>query len=127
MPSIDIITHDDLAALLNRRTGVVVAEVLPESSWSAAHIPSAIHMPLAEVEAVAARVLTNKDTDVVLYCASETCQNSHIAARKLADLGYTHVHVFAGGKAAWKAAGLPLETNNVDAAAPNTDQLESTT
>jgi rhodanese-related sulfurtransferase len=56
---------------------------------------------------------------VVLYCASATCQNSHIAARKLASLGYTSLSVFGGGKAAWSEAGETLE-KAAGSAAPTT-------
>ena len=34
---------------------------------------------------------------------------SNIAAAKLTALGYADVRVFAGGKAAWKDAGLAFE------------------
>jgi rhodanese-related sulfurtransferase len=40
-----------------------------------------------------------------------TCQNSDIAQRKLQSLGYRHVRVFKGGKAAWSAAGQPLSAS----------------
>jgi len=45
----------------------------------------------------------------VVYCASATCQNSHIAARVLDQMGYANVAVFDGGKQAWVEAGLKLE------------------
>jgi rhodanese-related sulfurtransferase len=38
-----------------------------------------------------------------------TCQNSHQAAERLAELGYSNVAVYAGGKQDWKEAGLRLE------------------
>ena len=41
--------------------------------------------------------------------ASATCQNSHIAARHLEQMGYTSVSVYAGGKQDWSEAGLPIE------------------
>jgi len=37
-----------------------------------------------------------------VYCASGTCQNSHIAANVLRQIGYDNVAVYAGGKADWK-------------------------
>ncbi len=56
-------------------------------------------------------------TEVVVYCASATCQNSHIAARILDQIGYGNVSVFAGGKQAWVEAGLALEPGIQTAAA----------
>ena len=46
---------------------------------------------------------------VVTYCTGPTCANSHIAARKLEELGYTNVRVYAGGKQAWRDAGFAFE------------------
>jgi rhodanese-related sulfurtransferase len=54
--------------------------------------------------------LPDHTADIVVYCASATCQNSDIAARKLQSLGYPNVRVFRGGKAAWRDAGHPLAT-----------------
>ncbi len=45
---------------------------------------------------------------IVVYCASDTCQNSHLAAEALSGAGYTNVRVYGEGKAGWQHAGLPL-------------------
>jgi rhodanese-related sulfurtransferase len=104
MQTIRTITREELSRLNAR-----VFEVLSEQHWAAGHIPGAKPMPLDRIAEVARTAAPDKDADVVLYCASETCQNSHIAAEKLATLGYRSVFVYAGGKADWKAAGLALE------------------
>jgi rhodanese-related sulfurtransferase len=44
-----------------------------------------------------------------VYCASSTCQNSHVAAKVLGQMGYANVVVYAGGKQDWQEAGLPVE------------------
>jgi rhodanese-related sulfurtransferase len=44
-----------------------------------------------------------------VYCANLECANSDLAAERLLALGYHDVRVYAGGKADWVAAGLPLE------------------
>ena len=84
-------------------------EVLSEQHWAAGHIPGAKAMPLDRIAEVAQAEAADKDASIVLYCASETCKNSHIAAEKLVTLGYRSVFVYAGGKADWTAAGLELE------------------
>ena len=50
-----------------------------------------------------------KDAPIVVYCASDTCMNSHQAAERLAAQGYSNVYVYAGGKKDWQQAGLKLE------------------
>jgi len=88
----------------------VVAEVLPAQYFAAGHLPGAVHLPLDGFEARAQELFPDRGATVVVYCASLTCANSDIAARKLVSMGYRRVRVFSGGKAAWREAGLPLET-----------------
>ncbi|MGH8680469.1 MAG: hypothetical protein ACREVP_03055 [Burkholderiales bacterium] len=42
---------------------------------------------------LAESVLPDKSAEIVVYCASSTCQNSHIAARRLEQAGYANVSV----------------------------------
>ena len=42
------------------------------------------------------------------YCSNTACQNSRIAAEKLAKLGYTDVRRYEEGKQDWEEAGLEL-------------------
>lgn len=49
----------------------------------------------------------DKNAKIVLYCNSDRMSN--IAARELADLGYTNLYNLDGGFTAWKAAGQPME------------------
>jgi rhodanese-related sulfurtransferase len=96
------------AAALVERGDVAVIEVLPQKYYDAGHLPRAVWSTNQDIARVAAEVARPEGT-VLLYCASATCANSHEAARELAQLGYRDLRVFAGGKAAWREAGLPLE------------------
>ena len=51
--------------------------------------------------------LPGKAAKIVLYCRSG--RMSDIAARRLVELGYTHVYDLAGGMLAWEASGRSLE------------------
>ena len=102
------ITVAELVELLQRSRPPVVAEILGPQHFASGHLPSALNLPLEGFSEAALRALPNKAADIVVYCASSTCQNSDIAARKLQSLGYPNVRVFRGGKAAWREAGLPL-------------------
>jgi len=88
---------------------VTLVEALPEKYYRDAHLPGAKHLPHDQVRQLAPSVLPDKDAEIVAYCASATCQNSHIAAKTLAQLGYTNVAVYGGGKQDWQEAGLPVE------------------
>jgi rhodanese-related sulfurtransferase len=102
------ITEQELVARLASSAPPVLAEILGPQYFARGHLPGAVNLPLDDLVENAARVLPDKSAEIVVYCASTTCQNSHIAGRKLRSLGYQHVRVFAGGKAAWQEAGYAL-------------------
>ena len=104
MQNIRTITREQLTTMRAR-----LFEVLSTQHWAAGHIPGAKAMPLDRIAEVARTEAPDKDADVVVYCASDTCRNSDLAAEKLATLGYRSIFVYRGGKADWKAAGLELE------------------
>jgi rhodanese-related sulfurtransferase len=104
-----LIDRATLQARLAGGTSPILIEALPEKYYHDWHLPGARHMPHDQVEALAPRVVPDKTAPIVVYCASQSCQNSHIAAARLTQLGYTDVAVYAGGKADWQSAELPIE------------------
>ena len=104
------LNNAELRARINANPQVVLLEALPEKYYRDWHLPRAKHMPHDQARALAPVLVPDKDSEIVVYCASETCQNSHIAARELIRLGYLNVAVYAGGKRDWSEAGLPVET-----------------
>ncbi len=111
------ITREELAHALDRsqaqaRAPVappVVLEALPDKYFRKGHLPGARRIDyLAAVDQVAALGVAH-DTDIVVYCASMTCENSHIAAGALTAAGYHRVRVYREGKQGWQDAGLALE------------------
>jgi rhodanese-related sulfurtransferase len=103
------ISREELLDALNIAEPVLLLEALPEKYYAAGHLPGALHFPHDRVDALASHVIPDKAQPVVVYCASDTCKNSHLAAEALERLGYTHVRVYLGGKQEWQAAGLPLQ------------------
>ena len=104
------ITLDEVrSALTDPRT--IVLEVLPRKYYDQGHLPGARQTTNDEIGAQAKDLIPDKATPVVVYCSGPTCGNSHAAGVTLTELGYTHVGVFIGGKAAWTEAGLALERN----------------
>ena len=103
------LTRTEVEKKIANHDSVTLLEALPERFYRDGHLPCALHMPHDQVDAIAARLLPDKSAEIVVYCASTTCQNSHVAARRLSQLGYTNVAVYSGGKTEWQDAGLPLE------------------
>jgi rhodanese-related sulfurtransferase len=110
------IDRDTLNRKLAGTNPPVLAEALPEKYFHDWHLPGARHLPHDEVDRLAAAVLPDKSAEIVVYCASRSCQNSHVAAAKLSQMGYANVAVYGGGKQDWSEAGLPVERGEALAA-----------
>ena len=100
-----LISRSELHQKLQRGERFVLAEALPEPYFRKGHLPGAVQLSHETPEVTR---LGGPDTEVVVYCASLSCQNSHVAAERLRALGFRDVKVYAGGKQDWADAGLPL-------------------
>lgn len=103
------IDRQELWQRLERRERLTLVEALPEPYYRKAHLPGAVNIPHTRVDELATQLLPDKEAEIVVYCANLACENSEIAARRLTELGYRHVHDYAGGKQDWITAGLPTE------------------
>jgi rhodanese-related sulfurtransferase len=99
----------ELQARMQANPQLVLLEALPLRYFEQSHLPGAMPFDHTAVAAEAARKLPDRDAEIVTYCASASCQNSHQAAHALRALGYGRVAVYAGGKQDWVDAGGPVE------------------
>jgi rhodanese-related sulfurtransferase len=104
-----MITRAEIKAVLDQAAPVTLVEALPEKYWKQSHLPGALNIPHDRTSELAPALLPDKDALIVVYCASEPCRNSTIAAEALVSLGYRNVREYAGGKQDWVDAGLPVE------------------
>jgi rhodanese-related sulfurtransferase len=109
------VTRNDLQARLAANPDLVLLEALPEKYYNDWHLPGAKHFPHDQARALAPALVPDRSAEIVVYCASATCQNSHIAANVLRQIGYGNVAVYAGGKQDWSDAGLAAETGRAAA------------
>lgn len=102
----------DRAELLERLgTGQVTLLDAQGPGWfEKEHLPGAVRGRLDDPEATIAE-LGGSDDEIVVYCSSDTCQGSALAASLLEGRGFTNVSRYTGGKADWMGAGLPLESS----------------
>ena len=103
------ITRDELVDLIAAGEQVQFVETLRAEHFAQGHLPGAVHIHFEEVQERAPELLPDKDALIVTYCSNTACQNSRIAAEKLAKLGYTDVRRYEEGKQDWSEAGLELE------------------
>jgi rhodanese-related sulfurtransferase len=74
-------------------------------------IPNALVMDFAEVDRWLDQVPS--DREIIFYCTCPNEAGAAYVARKLMDLGYTHVRPLLGGLDAWIAAGYEVENRSV--------------
>lgn len=110
----ELITRDDLKAAIDDGT-VTVVDALGGAYYEQQHLPGAVPLVEADIDAKAATLLPEKDALIAVYCANPACPNSEVVATKLAALGYRTVRKYREGIEDWVAAGLPVESGAVAA------------
>jgi rhodanese-related sulfurtransferase len=104
---------EELREKIESGAELVLVDALSPISYAGAHLPGAINIPPHSVDALAGRRIPDRETEVVVYCNGSDCDSSVEVAFRLIELGYSNVRHFAGGKPAWREAGLPLEGGRV--------------
>jgi rhodanese-related sulfurtransferase len=113
-PTLVHVSRESLWQKIESSEEFVLVDALSPMSYAASHLPGAISMPPEWVDVRAPRLIPDRDAEVIVYCASSTCDSSVTVANRLLELGYRDVRHYAEGKRDWVAAGLPLEGGRVD-------------
>jgi molybdopterin/thiamine biosynthesis adenylyltransferase/rhodanese-related sulfurtransferase len=87
--------------------GPILIDVREKDEWTEGFIPGARWIPRGFLELRIEDQIPQPSSEIILYCAGGN--RSALAARSLAELGYSNVKSLAGGFSAWKRAGLPFE------------------
>ena len=77
MAKSEVLSHEDTIPLeeLRRRfqdPDLIVVNVLPRAAWESDRIPGSISLPLAEIEKRAAKLLPDRDQEIIVYCGGPT-------------------------------------------------------
>lgn len=86
---------------------VLVVDVRNFASYTQAHIPDAVHIPLEELPARVGELDDNQT--VVLYDLSQNQSLGLEGAMYLYEVGFTDIAVLDGGLQKWYADGYPIE------------------
>jgi rhodanese-related sulfurtransferase len=89
------------------RGEVVVLDVRPVEEYRAGHIPGAVSIPVAELEARLGELPVG--VDVVAYCRGPYCVFARDAVRLLRERGRSACRL-VDGLPEWRLAGLPVAT-----------------
>ena len=95
------------AELSRESPAPIVLDVREKQETDAGMLPGARHVPRGFLELRIEEAVTDRDADIVIYCAGGT--RSLLAARTLQEMGYTRVRSLAGGFGGWKDAGLRVD------------------
>ena len=103
--SMEPVTREALAARM--RDGLVtVIDVRPADEFALGHVPGAINVPLADLQARLPEI--DPDREIVAYCRGPWCVMSFEAVAALRNRGF-RARRLEDGLPEWKAAGLPVE------------------
>ncbi len=100
-------TVDEVKKLLDSKAPIKLIDVRESEEYGAGRLPGAISVPRGFLE-LKIEEKAKRDEQLVLYCAGGV--RSALAARSLAELGYTNVLSMAGGYNRWHDAAYPTET-----------------
>jgi rhodanese-related sulfurtransferase len=104
------VTAKEVKSILDKDPKLKVVNVLPKEQFEKKHIPQSVNVPLTDsrflqrVEEVAGA----KSEPIVVYCASESCDASPKAAKRLEEAGFRDVRDLEGGVDEWQREGFRL-------------------
>jgi rhodanese-related sulfurtransferase len=93
--------------------GALLVDARNGDAYAEGHLPTAVSLPLAEVDSHLPEFLSRvpKDRLLITYCNGFGCPDSFDLGVRLLAEGYQRVLVFEGGVPEWSDAGKPLEAS----------------
>ncbi len=103
--------------MLRLQNGAVVIDVMTPEDYAACHVAGALNACVYEVAFLdqIAELVPDRNRELILYDATGTTRSAELACERLQQAGYAKVSVLAGGLAAWRKEGLPLEVEETAA------------
>ena len=86
---------------------IVVIDARSTEAFASGHVPGAVNIPHADIDATTAAAAIPAGAIAVTYCAGPQCNASTLAALRLARLGYP-VKEMLGGWDYWCRDGYPV-------------------
>jgi rhodanese-related sulfurtransferase len=98
------ITADQLKEKIETNADLIMINVLSEETYVDCHITESINIPYERlIELVSS---WDKDKEIVLYCAQNSCSKARQAYELLHDMGFTHLYQYEGGMKEWIKKGF---------------------
>ena len=90
---------------------VTVLDVRPEAEYAQGHLPSAVNIPLSELEKRLAHL--PQEREIIAYCRGPWCVLSFDAVACLRNRGF-RARRLEGGLPEWRHGGYPVSTMTTD-------------
>lgn len=102
-----VVDYDYVLAALSKdgkkSIGPVLIDARPEKKYIIGHIPTAILIPQADMEANLHKLGDiEKSREIIVYCCGYNCTKSSGLAVRLVAMGYANLKVYAGGMPEWR-------------------------
>lgn len=106
------ITTDELKKMRDHGEDFVLINVLPAKYFDEERIPDSKNIPLESENFVedVEEAVGDKETKLVVYCASTECDASVKAANRLDAAGFPNVFTYEAGMKAWRESREPVLT-----------------
>src|SRR5438105_14261253 len=101
------VSLDELKRRLATGEKLTLLDVREKDEYRAGFIPGAISLPRGFLEMEVEARVPEKTTKLVAYCGGGT--RSALAAKTLAELGYTNVETANPGFGRWQERGYPID------------------
>jgi len=104
------LSSQELKAKQEAGAFLTLVDLQTADAYAHRHIPGAIHMePSSTCDEDCARLLRDKDAEIVLYGEFDELGKGALVADALEKAGYSHVLRLSGGMMGWMEAGYFVE------------------
>ncbi len=108
MPNVASIQPTELKKFINDGNELALVDVREQGVFGQSHLLYAVCIPLSHLELRVRYLLPRFGVRLVVMDGGDGSSLATTAARKLAELGYTDIHIMEGGAAGWQTAGYEL-------------------
>jgi len=105
------LSASEVKQLINDKASFTLVDVREQNEYVQGYIPAATWISRGFLEQRIENLQIERDKPLVLYCAGGV--RSALAAKSLAEMGYTNVKSLAGGFGAWKRSGFDFDVPTV--------------
>lgn len=110
---VETVSADEVKQSIENDRAAVV-NVLPREYFEDEHIPNSMNLTMKITDGEEERNLEefDKDGEIIVHCASASCESSQVMAETLESIGFKNVKDYEEGIAGWKDHGYEVESAN---------------